>query len=64
MCDCLSKDFKLQDYAFRRLELMHYDLRTRFKKKSLEQMIRKEMRKEKEQVSLNESSCGISLKEC
>ena len=43
---------------------MHYNLRTRFKKKSLEWMIRKEMRKEKEQVSLNESSCGISLKEC
>ena len=35
ICECLSKNVKTSDYACRMLELMHYDLRTRFKEKSL-----------------------------
>ena len=63
MCDRLRKDFETVDYAHKRLELMYYDLRARFKEKSTQWMIRKEIHKEKEQVLLDESLCGISLAE-
>ena len=57
MRDHLSKDVKISDYTCRRLELMRNDLSMRFKEKMLQWMIQKEMHKENEQASLNESSC-------